>query len=520
MFGALRLAAAAPRRSARLTTYASTGGWNAHFDQLAPERAQHGDSVVPTKFVAADGNKLGSWTSTQRLARKAGKLSAERIERLESVGFVWDTPATDWNAHFDQLAAYRAAEGHSVVPTKFVTADGNKLGSWVSMQQLARKEGKLSPERIERLEAVGFLLQDYRAEHGHCDVPVRFVAADGIMLGYWVQQQRRIYKTGELSPERFLRLKAVGFVWNPLASMWDANFEALTAYLAAHGNCAVPQTFAAADGTNLGAWVSRLRQAYKAGELSPERIERLEAVVFVWRVPFRSATLGWDKTFELLQAYCEANGHCAVPDTFVAADGTKLGQWVAWQRSVHKAGKLSAERVERLEAVEFVWRSPVGLAAAWDAHFELLAAYHAAHGNCVMPSNFVAADGTKLGSWVDRQRTAHHTGKLSAERVERLKAVAFVWKVRVDGWDAHFELLGAYHAAHGDCALPYLFVAADGTKLGWWVSTQRRAHKADGLSPERAERLEAFGLVWTVFAGWGAQFELLQAFHAAHGTCL
>jgi len=505
--------------------------WESHYEVLRAFKKEYDSCTVPADFEM-DGVDLGTWVSIQRTWYKHNRVTPDRILRLERVGFDWDTLVIDWNAHFDQLAAYRAAEGHSVVPTEFVTADGKKLGSWVSKQRLAHKEGKLSPERIERLEAVGFvwqciaewdpyfeLLQDYRAEHGHCVMPTRFETADGIKLGYWVQQQRRNYKTGELRPERVLRLERVGFVWDPLACLWDANFEALTAYLAAHGNCAVPQTFAAADGTKLGAWVMRLRQAYKAGELSPERIERLEAVAFMWRVPFRSATLGWDKTLELLQAYCEANGHCAVPDTFVAADGTKLGRWVAAQRSLHK--KLSAERVERLEAVEFVWRSPVGLADAWDAHFELLTAYHAAHGDCAVPKLFAAADGTKLGAWVTTQRTAYKAGKLSPERVERLGAVGFAWALHGDGWDTQFEALQAFHAAHGNYAVPQTFVAADGTKLGSWVAAQRHWHKAGKMSVERVERLEAVAFVWDPLADvWSADFELLQVYHAAHGNCV
>ncbi|KAJ1445229.1 hypothetical protein M885DRAFT_579572 [Pelagophyceae sp. CCMP2097] len=34
----------------------------------------------------------------------------------------------------------------------------------------------------------------------------------------------------------------------------------------------------------LGWWVDTQRKAYKAGELSPERVQRLEAVAFAWRL--------------------------------------------------------------------------------------------------------------------------------------------------------------------------------------------------------------------------------------------
>jgi hypothetical protein len=118
-----------------------------------------------------------------------------------------------------------------------------------------------------------------------------------------------------------------------------------------------------------------------------------------------------------------------------------------------------------------------------------------------VPQTFAAADGTKLGRWVNKQRLAHKTGELNPERIRRLEAVAFVWGAFADGWDAYFEQLMTYRAAHGDCAVPRNFAAADGTKLGSWVHRQRKAYKAGKLSPERVEPLEAVGFAWRVGRG-------------------
>ncbi|KAJ1455855.1 helicase-associated [Pelagophyceae sp. CCMP2097] len=213
------------------------------------------------------------------------------------------------------------------------------------------------------------------------------------------------------------------------------------------------------------------------------------------RLPTHSSRGGWEAQYLRLAAYRAAEGHCAVPRKFVTADGTKLGLWVSTQRHAHKAGEMSPERVERLEAAGFVWNV---LADGWDAHFELLTAYHAAHGDCAVPHKFVAADGTKLGLWVVRQRQAYKAGEMSPERIDWLEAAGFVWNMFADGWDAHFELLTAYHAAHGDCAVLQNFAAADGTKLGLWVSAQRAAYKKGKLSPAHSERLRAVDFVWRV----------------------
>ncbi|KAJ1455885.1 hypothetical protein M885DRAFT_403524, partial [Pelagophyceae sp. CCMP2097] len=159
----------------------------------------------------------------------------------------------------------------------------------------------------------------------------------------------------------------------------------------------------------------------------------------------------WDADYLRLSAYREAAGDCAVPSRFVTADGTTLGLWVANQRKAYKANGLTPERVEQLDALAF---RQAYKAVGWGAHFELLETYQAQHGDCNVSRNFVAADGNRLGRWVSWQRKVHKAGNMPPDRIERLENISFVWRVLAGGWDAHFELLTAYQAAHGDCAVP------------------------------------------------------------------
>ncbi|KAJ1445454.1 helicase-associated [Pelagophyceae sp. CCMP2097] len=202
---------------------------------------------------------------------------------------------------------------------------------------------------------------------------------------------------------------------------WDARFLQLEAYIETRGDCLVPRSFVT-EGANLGAWVVKQRQAYKKGKLKPDRIEKLQAVSFVWAV----RADGWDSHFDLLRAYKAAHGDCSVPRNFPEKEGNKLGAWVNTQRKAFKAGEMSPERIERLEAVSFVWDV---IPKAWESHFELLTAYKVAHGNSAVPFRFAAADGTKLGRWVDAQRRVHKAGEMSPERAQRLEAVGFAWRV-------------------------------------------------------------------------------------------
>ena len=141
---------------------------------------------------------------------------------------------------------------------------------------------------------------------------------------------------------------ALGFEWDILANDWENSFAALTAHKAKYGDCRVPAAWP--ENPSLGIWVSNQRGAQRAGKLSPERTARLEALGFEW------GTLAndWENSFAALTAYKAKYGDCRVP-TQGGHENAYLGRWVSTQRRVRKAGKLSAERVARLEALGFKW---------------------------------------------------------------------------------------------------------------------------------------------------------------------
>lgn len=78
------------------------------------------------------------------------------------------------------------------------------------------------------------LLEAYKNQHGHCNVPTR--SGDSLelqQLGRWVSRQRELYKFTQnrdnetsrelMSQERFMRLKFLGFQWS--ASQSSTNIE-------------------------------------------------------------------------------------------------------------------------------------------------------------------------------------------------------------------------------------------------------------------------------------------------------
>lgn len=94
--------------------------WEIMFDRLVEFKEKHGHCLVPNRYKA--DNKLGSWVSTQRRQYKAmetGRFNAttlpdDRVQRLESIGFIWSTSdprRVEWDVRFSQLNAFREEHG-------------------------------------------------------------------------------------------------------------------------------------------------------------------------------------------------------------------------------------------------------------------------------------------------------------------------------------------------------------------------------------------------------------------------
>ena len=502
--------------------------WQQGVMQLQAYRAKHGDVLVPCSYAAADGFKLGQWVSTKRRARSNGKLSAEQIESLDALGFVWDPLGELWQQGVTQLQAYRAEHGDVLVPQSHEAADGFQLGQWVNTKRKARSKGKLSAEQIESLDTFGFVwdplgelwqqgvtqLQAYRAEHGDVLVPKSYAKEDGFNLGQWVSRKRRARSKDKLSEEQIESLDALGFVWDPLGELWQQRLTQLQAYRAGHGDVLVPQSLTTTDGFNLGQWVKTQRKARSNGKLSADQIESLDALGFVWD------PLGelWQQGVTQLQAYRAEHGDVLVPFSYAAADGFKLGRWTIEKRYARSKGKLSAEHIESLDALGFVW-DPLG--ELWQQRLTQLQAYRAGHGDVLVPQSLTTTDGFNLGQWVKTQRKARSNGKLSAEQIESLDALGFVWDPLGELWQQGVMQLQAYRAEHGDVLVPFSYAAADGFKLGQWVSTKRRARSNGKLSAEQIESLDALGFVWDPLGElWQQGVTQLQAYRAEHGDVL
>lgn len=144
--------------------------WMAKYNGLIAYKEKVRDCMVPRAHP-----ELGRWVDNQRSRYKLkkqgkpAKITAERIDLLNKIGFEWDASMKSanqkdevrWMKRYAELLEYKKQHGDCLVPTKF--PENPQLSSWVSKQRThysALKRGKpasISEERIQKLEVIGFM---------------------------------------------------------------------------------------------------------------------------------------------------------------------------------------------------------------------------------------------------------------------------------------------------------------------------------------------------------------------------
>ncbi len=325
---------------------------------------EHGDLIIKVKYIAPDGTHLGTWISTQRTHYNDGTLTDEQIELLEKIGMVWNRDDSRWESSYSYAVRYVESGGDiNALPEEYLIDDFN-LTRWIRAQRDRKKQGKMSADRVKKLEKLGLRWEvyesfwnngfqharDYYLTNGTLLTPNDYECSDGFKLDAWLRNQRTRYKTGSLSVEKIEKLESIGMIWEPEKLRWENGINHAKAYYDAFGDLAVPKKFVAPDGYNLGTWLVTVRRNYRTGKLSAEKSRQLEELGVVWD----SKEEGWTRGFRHAEMYYAEHGDINVGRSFVCTDGFRFGEWLAHQRSDYRDGKMKSERFERLKKIGFM----------------------------------------------------------------------------------------------------------------------------------------------------------------------
>lgn len=141
----------------------------------------------------------------------------------------------------------------------------------------------------------------------------------------------------------------------------------------------------------------------------------------------------------------------------------------------------------------------------WDVMYGELSSYRSTWGTADAPL------GDELGRWCEAQRRLKKSGKLAAERADKLDLLKFAWtnpsqltpEELEARWQENVEALVAYVAAHGDAQVPKKW--RENPVLGGWVAALRRRGR-DVLPADRRRDLDEAGFEWISSRACGSAF--------------
>lgn len=307
--------------------------WEKRFKELEEYHAENGHCLVPDKYKP--NPSLAGWIWWQRAQRSTmlAKGMHDRIEKLDSIGFVWSVRDYKWEESFQALVSFKAETGHCNVTKRDKTC-----GLWVYWQRQAyngvKKRG-LTPERIQKLNSIGMLWSGQNnTPKGPKDAAgksgARFTANGDVYIDVSNRQ-------AELDALR--------------AQAWDEKYQQLCKYQDKTGDTIVPVHYK--QDPALAKWVCLQRQKGRAHMMKTGkvgRVQKLEQIGFVWNV----TQFKWEERFSELGIFKRENGHCNVPCRSGA-----LGRWVLSQRRGYRTGVLDPELIQRLEKLGFMRVLPV-----------------------------------------------------------------------------------------------------------------------------------------------------------------
>lgn len=552
--------------------------WMANFSMLKEYKLLYGHVCVPEIYVHDCNNtnentndnlsqsqsqvpvKLGVWVKNQRRNARIRPNDAKtimRTEKLNEVGFVWDTREgggasfnATWTTRYKELKCFGESQGHFHIPMN-ESREYDKLALWVRSQRSlyrqfnwytlhktpnSSKDCSMTATRIQLLNEIGF---DW----------------DGIES----LEQRR----NDTWWDRFEELRLVHDAYGPMDIGTVIRGDGISILNSANVNVNVnvnAPTICDLDLNRLHRWTKTQRVQYKEWKrsngtktcLNRERIKAMAELGFTWDIRKDQ----WHSKFQQLIAFGDQYNHynvpTAIPRTEIASfyeaqEGelsnrqefwnkmTELGRWTRGQRSrfrKYKRGENVSNRtrdlMQLLDNIGFLevgkvldgsvsaamGASPEEKKLIWDRYFAKLETFQKTYGHCFIPypSDEKNIERKNLYEWVALQRRrfriivkkrsqGQSVGAIDLERFEKLEGLGFIFNLHEHKFQCSLIKLRFFHSRFGHSKVSPSY--RDDPRLYTFVRRQRHLYRErllkgakNSLCDERIEKLSQLDFIW------------------------
>ena len=454
--------------------------WDIFYKKLKEIKEIQGDLNVPQTEENKDFNL---WIRNQRRIKRNGKLTEEKISLLNEINFPWSNKVIKeknitekvlvhnekWLEMYNALKIYFKAYNTFIIPN---VGGFKKLYNWTITQRIRKNKGKLSDNNIELLNELDFP---------------------------WKGQIRKQHSR-EINKDKINHI-----------NKWDEMFQNLVNYYNKNKTFIIPID---EEFETLKRWCLTQRTKNNKNILLEERFIKLNDLGFPWKENRgRKKTKEkkekkhfidqWEIMYNQLFEFYNENKHFKIPLT---SENKKLILWLKTQRYYYKNEQLSSDRITKLNAINFPWVSngkefinPINQRndSDWLKMFDQLFSFIIKHNHTIIPRGDIETKSLSL--WLVKQRKLYRDGKLSNEKIEKLKRInvdlAYNRQQSFENiWIGHYENLVKFKEINGHCNPSAM--KPNEKSLGTWVLLQRMNRKKNILESFKIDLLDKINFVW------------------------
>ena len=371
-------------------------------------------------------------------------ILAEIVDRL--------TPT--WDEWFGQLITFLEEYGHppEIQDKKHRAVLGWTLADWCGHQRTNFNSGRLSEKRVKRLEGlsnIGWswdpvrdrmismseLIKDYCKQRKIWHVSENIVH-NGVKLGEGAKSLKQSYHSGNLPEPAQKNLELIsGWAWEDVDQIiWQLKFERYKKWMQRNKKIMPDRNIVISDiygiePYKLGAWINQQVSKYRGKKgtqsLTDDQVNRFETEIPFW------AWDSWERSFKAYKKAIELLGLDNVKVNTRCEEFPKdvqnVGRWMSKQRdhckvdNFRKSTNLEFKNLLRLEKAGFVYDP---FMEAWHRGYQNLKLYVQKNKTSKVPQEFIADDGSELGSWVgtekNKKEPSDFDGRLRRLSLERL----------------------------------------------------------------------------------------------------
>ncbi len=334
--------------------------WEIVFEAVSEFKEKQGR--FPLSDEKYEGLRVGVWCTNQRILNNKGQLETEKLEKLNSIGFVWDTDEERWQSNYLEIKKMTEQYGHFPKRSDFSADEGKwSLYVWLTAQRVKFGRGELSEEKQKLLNDIGFELNtetnDERWNRLYLEAKKfneennRFPTTTDVKkypemneLYRWIIRQRKAFNEGKLSEDRVKLLNELGMVWDLSDAKWNGQLELLNAFI--RENKRTPSANEKFKNKAIGQWYSEQLRRLKSGSLDEVKVKKITAIA-----PEKpQASAAWEKKFELLKEFIKE--HDRLPYSKEKYRNTDLYLWLLSQKKMCREGNLPKELIDRFAELD------------------------------------------------------------------------------------------------------------------------------------------------------------------------